>query len=253
MQDAGLIFLSAISNFIATSILSEDITLDSDTQITQVITTTLVGIAIATSVLGIVLVILGRLGWARVVAFLPLPVVGGYLAFIGYFCVVAGLGLCTSKSGLVDGNIFSDIRVITDIRTLPLAGAGLAAGMIMTIVTRYSTSDAALPITMIAIPFSFYLILFMTGTSMQQAREGQWVGPLEPPSNVLALFQYLDLSQVRWEYIFSGKVITTWLGMTFVVGFSSCLDVAAISMDIGEVLDMNQELVTVGFSNGVSH
>jgi len=267
VQDAGLIFLSAISNFIATSILSEVVvvgeeeggggglgalqqSIDTQIQITQIMTTTIVGIAIATSILGIILVLLGRLGWARVVAFLPLPVVGGYLAFIGYFCVVAGLGLCTSKSGLVDGNIFSDFRVMTDVKTLPLALAGLVAGMIMTMVTRYSTSDAALPITMIAIPLSFYIILFVTGTTMEDARKGQWVGPLEPPSNVLALFQYLDLTQIRWEYIFSSKVITTWLGMTFVVGFSSCLDVAAISMDIGEVLDMNKELVTVGFSNG---
>ena len=35
----------------------------------------------------------------------------------------------------------------------------------------------------------------------------------------------------------------------FVVSFSSCLDVAAISMDMGEALDVNHELTTVGLSN----
>lgn len=38
-------------------------------------------------------------------------------------------------------------------------------------------------------------------------------------------------------------------GMTFVVSFSSCLDVAAISMDMGQALDTNNELMTVGISN----
>ena len=37
--------------------------------------------------------------------------------------------------------------------------------------------------------------------------------------------------------------------MVFVVSFSSCLDVAAISMDMGEALDVNNELMTVGISN----
>ena len=37
--------------------------------------------------------------------------------------------------------------------------------------------------------------------------------------------------------------------MVFVVSFSSCLDVAAISMDMGQALDTNNELMTVGISN----
>lgn len=40
--------------------------------------------------------------------------------------------------------------------------------------------------------------------------------------------------------------------MVFVVSFSSCLDVAAISMDMGEALDTNNELMTVGISNFIS-
>lgn len=42
------------------------------------------------------------------------------------------------------------------------------------------------------------------------------------------------------------------IGMVFVVSFSSCLDVAAISMDMGQALDTNNELMTVGISNFLS-
>ena len=40
--------------------------------------------------------------------------------------------------------------------------------------------------------------------------------------------------------------------MVFVVAFSSCLDVAAIEMDVGQPLDVNSELGVVGWSNVVS-
>ena len=44
------------------------------------------------------------------------------------------------------------------------------------------------------------------------------------------LFQLVDFGKVRWDLATS--IIPTWLGMVFVVSFSSCLDVAAISMDM---------------------
>jgi hypothetical protein len=32
------------------------------------------------------------------VSYLPMPVVGGYLAYIGYFCLQAGVALCISQT-----------------------------------------------------------------------------------------------------------------------------------------------------------
>lgn len=43
--------------------------------------------------------------------------------------------------------------------------------------------------------------------------------------------------------------VPVFASMVFVVAFSSCLDVAAIEMDMGEPLDVNAELATVGYSN----
>ena len=47
----------------------------------------------------------------------------------------------------------------------------------------------------------------------------------------------------------AGHLIPTWIAMYFVVAFSSCLDVAAIQMELGRRLDFNAELRTVGISN----
>jgi len=70
------------------------------------------------------------------------------------------------------------------------------------------------------------------------------------PAVPIYLFHIVDFLVVRWDSIF--EIIPTWFGMVFVVSFASCIDVAAISMDMGQPLDTNKELATVGICNFMS-
>jgi MFS superfamily sulfate permease-like transporter len=177
------------------------------------------------------------------VSYLPMPVIGGYLAFIGYFCLEAGVALCISETMTE----VKDWAYLIDPENLLLAAPGLGVGLILTLISRKATSDAALPLSMVAIPALFFFILFVTGIDMDQARDAGWVGAVAPPVPVGDLFSLVDFSLVRWDLI--GDIFPTWIGMVFVVSFASCLDVAAISMDMGEALDTNKELTTVGIGN----
>lgn len=226
VQDAGLLFLSCMSQFIAASIISEAGTVE------EIISTTVVTIAIATASLGLMLMLMGRFNCANAVSYLPLPVVGGYLAFIGYFCVVAGVGLCISKS-MIDGNLWTDFQILSDWQSLIHALPGILSGLFMMLVARYATSDVTLPLVMVLIPSMFYLVLYFSDYNMDDARSHQWVGEVAPHSSLTTLLELIDLNLVRWDLVFSNRCITVWIGMVFVVSFSSCLDVAAISMDMG--------------------
>eukprot|EP00957_Ditylum_brightwellii_P097704 7441168-Ditylum_brightwellii.AAC.1 len=104
VQDAGLIFLSAMSNIIADAIIEEnsvdgviDEALREDTE-KQIVSTALVLLSLYTASLGFVLILMGKFGLADIVSYIPLPTIGGYLAFIGYFCLEAGIGLCISEN-----------------------------------------------------------------------------------------------------------------------------------------------------------
>ena len=70
----------------------------------EILSTTIVLLGLSTACLGAVLVVAGKFKIADVVAYLPLPVVGGYLAFIGYFCVEAGVALCIGHTIMVPGD-----------------------------------------------------------------------------------------------------------------------------------------------------
>jgi SulP family sulfate permease len=226
VQDAGLLFLSYMSHYLADRILNEGGSIE------EVISTTIVTLGIATASLGAVLMLMGRFNCANAVSYLPLPVIGGYLAFIGYFCIVAGVGLCISKS-MIDDSFVMDIQLLMDKQSFILAVPGLISGIIMTLVSRYAKNDIALPLTMIVIPGSFYFILYASGYTMEDAREYHWVGEETPPASIAALFDLFDFNQIRWDLVISRRCVTVWLGMVFVVSFSSCLDVAAISMEMG--------------------
>lgn len=130
---------------------------------------------------------------------------------------------------------------------LLLAATGLAAGLVLTLTSRLATSSGALPLVMVGIPALFYVIMYLSGSSWEDVRESGWVGAEAPSVPVQDLFSLVDFRQVRWDLI--AVILPTWVGMIFVVSFASCLDVAAISIDMGEALDTNKELTTVGICN----
>mmetsp|Transcript_6361 Transcript_6361/g.11332 ORF Transcript_6361/g.11332 Transcript_6361/m.11332 type:complete len:791 (-) Transcript_6361:482-2854(-) len=240
VQDAGLIFLSAMSNDIAESILSEGGTVD------EVVSTTLVILPLGTAALGLVLILLGKFRLLDIVSYLPMPVIGGYLAFIGYFCLEAGVALCIGKPM----STLADWSYLLDPKSLLLATPGLLSAGILTIISRKATNDAILPITMVIIPAIFYAVLLIFGITLDDARDSGWVGEEVPPVPVQDLIDLVDLKLVHWGLV--RKCVGTWVGMVFVVSFASCLDIAAVSIDMGEALDTNKEMVTVGTCNLMS-
>lgn len=92
-----------------------------------------------------------------------------------------------------------------------LAIPGLGAGAILTLSSRKISNDAALPMIMVAIPASFYLLLWIKGESLDSARESGWVGAVAPPVPVSDLFGLIDFSLVKWSLC--GKILSTWCGM----------------------------------------
>lgn len=74
VQDAGLIFLSHMSNTMANKIIDEGGTAK------EAVSTALVVLSLATASTGVILILMGKFRLADLVSYLPLPVVGGYLA-----------------------------------------------------------------------------------------------------------------------------------------------------------------------------
>eukprot|EP00904_Undaria_pinnatifida_P013030 jgi/Undpi1/8858/HiC_scaffold_25.g11320.m1 len=240
VQDAGLIFLSRMTTYVAERVLSEGKTAD------EAVATALAATALATASLGVSLVLLGKLKLARFVAYLPMPVVGGYLAFIGLFCLEAGLALSTGQD--IQG--INTWGLLLNARALSLCLPCVACGVLWSWVSRKYQHFAILPLTMLAVPAVFFIILGASGENMQAARDYGLIGQVTQPAELSWSFSLFKWDLVVWSAL--PGVLPVWIGMVFVVAFSSTLDVAAIEIDMGEPLDTNKELSTVGWSNILS-
>ena len=93
------------------------------------------------------------------VSYMPMPVVGGYLAFIGFFCLETGVGLAISETMTT----VTDWTHLLKAESLLLATPALASGFVLSWLSRKVTNDAALPLAMVAIPGFFYIVIILSG------------------------------------------------------------------------------------------
>jgi SulP family sulfate permease len=88
VQDTGMIFLASMASSIMT-------TLGPTVPLEERIATVLVHLSISTVLVGIGLILTGKARLASLVQYLPTPVIGGYLAYVGFFMVKGGVSLTT--------------------------------------------------------------------------------------------------------------------------------------------------------------
>ncbi|TYZ58433.1 hypothetical protein PybrP1_000244 [[Pythium] brassicae (nom. inval.)] len=244
VQDAGLIFLSAMATATVQALREADgaaFTMD------EVLATVLFTLAGSTALLGVALVITGKLQIASFVQYLPMPVVGGYLAYIGFYCLEAGLSMMSGKT-IKDP---ADWLQLANGDALLLVAPGVAAGLGIFVLLSRCDHVAVLPGCMLAIVAAFYGVLLVTGVSLEQASAAGWVSPPpDAPRSLADMYAFYDWRRANFAFV--GRLAPAWVAMYFVVAFSSSLDVAAIEMALGTPLDHNHELQTVGISNLVS-
>ena len=165
VQDAGLIFLSAMARNMV-SILKA---MGADDA--SILATVTVGLLSSTLVLGCALLLIGKLWLASHCQLLPSSVVGGYLAYIGFFCDQAGLALMAQ----------ADVRGPADWPRLwhgdrfRLLAPGVLGGAATYLTVRTCRRAAVLPGTIVLLATAFYAALWATGTSVREAAERGWI------------------------------------------------------------------------------
>mmetsp|Transcript_1699 Transcript_1699/g.2885 ORF Transcript_1699/g.2885 Transcript_1699/m.2885 type:complete len:734 (+) Transcript_1699:69-2270(+) len=240
VQDAGLIFLSAM----ARDIVLRCKALGVDDK--GILATTTIGLSMFTAVLGGALILVGKFKLASYCQLLPSPVVGGYLAYIGFFCGQAGLALMAS----VDVTGLSQWYKFLDPAALKLMAPGILGGCVIYFSVRTFRHMAVLPSTIAMLMVVFYLTLWAKEMSVEEATRLGWINQTVESPSWYHTWDFLRIDKVVWRVLPSQTF--TIIAMISVVALSSSLDIAAIEIEMKRPLDYNHELKTVGFSNIVS-
>ena len=240
VQDAGLIFLSKMASDIVDYCRQYGYSDD------HILATTTIGLSLSTVILGLTLLLIGRCGIASIFQKLPIPVIGAYMAYIGFFCGKSGMTLMAGidVESLADwGNFLTFERMI-------LMVPGMLSGVIIYILTRRIRHMTVLPLCIISLVAVFYATLSIADMSLDQARHNKWLVEATETSEWYKTWQFLRPSLVVWTAL--PQLTFPLVSMTFVVALSSSLDIAAIELEIGKTLNYDHEIATVGWSNVIS-
>ena len=240
VQDAGLIFLSTIATSIVRFCKERGCSDD------EILATTLVGLSVFTACLGLSLIIIGRLKLAQFVQKLPTPVVGGYLAFIGFFCGQSALSLL---SGIQVSNPLEWYKFM-HLKPAVLMAPGLIGGFGIYVAVRKIKHMAVLPVSIALITVLFYAILYFADVSLDDAKDIGLMSSADAPPAWNHTWDFIKFELVVWEAL--PRQAFTVCSMIFVVALSSSLDIAAIDLEVSKPLAYNYELKMIGWSNLIS-
>ncbi|GMF65178.1 unnamed protein product [Phytophthora lilii] len=240
VQDTGMIFLASM----ASSIMTE---LGPAVPLSERISTVLVHLSISTVLVGVGLILTGKARLASLVQYLPTPVIGGYLAYVGFFMVKGGVALTTGVS-LASAHGWGVI--MSSSHNLMLLAPGLAGGIMLAVLTSRFRHFAVFPSCILVLPASFFLAVWISNYTLDDARTAGFLedaGAGVPVAGVYAMF---DFYHIHWG-VMPGQ-FPTMLSMFVMIAFASSLDIASICMGTTSNMNYNAQLQTVGMSNLVS-
>lgn len=244
VQDAGIVYLATMALRIVDQI-DGPATSDSSGISAEALATTLAAVSMATALTGAALFAIGKLRLAMFVQYLPLPVLAGFLAFIGIFLVESSINLvCKVK---IEG-LSVDLPNTSALHTLLLfLPAALGFALLLT-VTKCIQHPTALPGCIAALPALFYICLAISGRGIENARAYGFID--KPESQAVTLLDVAKMFRfdlVQWSLL--PEQLPALFGLIVCVAAGSLLDVAAIEASTREKLDYNRELATIGISN----
>ncbi|NEO84541.1 MAG: SLC26A/SulP transporter family protein [Spirulina sp. SIO3F2] len=207
---------------------------------------TLVAAIVLTSALtGGLLLTLGQLRWGDKIRLVPYPVVGGFMAGTGWL-LVDGFVQVTTEQSLT-------WQTLPELMTLETAihwGVGLSFTLILLLVAARYKHYLVMPGTLMALVGVFYLVLWGTGLSLTEARAAGWLlGPF-PAGGLWEPLHWQQLTQVQGSVLFgqAGSMVS----IALVSLLSLILSNSGIELAVGQDLDLNQEMRSLGIANLLS-
>jgi sulfate permease, SulP family len=196
---------------------------------------------------GGMLFLLGWLKYGRLVRFLPLPVVSGFLASVGFALVLGGISTMT-RSNIT---LFS-LSELCSVSVFFKWIWGIALAVTLWIVTVRWKYVLVFPTVLVIAIALFYVVYFVKGLTINDLMaDNLLLGPFpKGQSWQPSYFYYNQINNMDWR-IFTNQIgIMATIPLVCFIG--GLLMLSAIEFSTGNELDPNFELKTMGKSNFIS-
>jgi SulP family sulfate permease len=209
----------------------------------EAIYSTAVGAIMLGSLLtGLLFIILGWFKLSGFARYVPYPVVGGFLAGTGYLLVKGSFGvLVGAPLSFATASKFFEVPFLWN--WLP----GILFGLLLLLVLRRFSHFLILPGSVILAMVLFYVFLFVSGISIEQAGANGWLlGPF-PEGGLFKLFTLENFSLIQWSAIFgNSETYLTLFGLSVI---SLLLNASGLEVIYKKDIDLDRELIAAGGAN----
>jgi SulP family sulfate permease len=213
----------------------------------QAFLTVVAATMIVTLFTALTFLVLGTFRLGNLARFIPYPVVGGFLAGTGWLLMKGGIAVAASTDPQL-GTIGQFVARFELVRWLP----AFAFGVVLLVATRIVRRALVIPAVLVIGLVAFAIGLLVTGTSIQDAREGLWLlGPFRA-TRLWQLWTYraLTSSGTDWSAVF--HEVPGMATAVFVAVIGCLFNVGGAELLLHTDLDSNREVRDVGLLNVVS-
>ena len=209
---------------------------------TDLLPPTLIVMAAATAVTGLLLWGLGLARAGRAIRFVPFPVIGGFMAATGWLVFIGAIGVVTGRKPT-----FGDLADFANLTILAKLAAAIAIAAALEILSIRSSSPFILPGVLLFAIVAAHVGLAAAGVPVADAQSGGWLfqpesaAPLMLPwhADALADFPYRSLS---W-------IVGDLLAVMFVTVISILLNTTGVEIATKREADIDGELKALGLAN----
>ena len=198
-------------------------------------------IIVAALATGLCLYLLGRFEMGELIRYIPLPVVGGFLAGTGVLLVEGSWDILTGGAGtahLLDG----------DVAMVWVAGVAMALGLLLA--SRRDSMRLALPLALVALPVALHAIFWASGVGRDEATARGWLLSGLPDVRVWEPHLATTLADADWSVVAAqaGSILT-------VIGLSAAsflLYVGGLELELDRDIEPDRDLRGLGVANALS-
>ncbi|WP_422366744.1 SulP family inorganic anion transporter [Pelagibius sp.] len=235
-QDVPAILLAgAAASFVASGELSGE-------ELFATIACLIVVASLATGAAGL---LIGQMKLAYIARFVPYTVLAGFLAATGLMLLIGGVNVAAGLSFGADGAA----AFLTPDSLFKWVPALIAAVAIVA-ATRVFRGYITLPLALIATAVGYYVLFWVFGLSMAEARErGLLLGPFQEGGFLLGVNPAL-LTQADWVTVMLQAPVILTIVATVMIG--KTLNASGLELAFRRDFDISREVKGVGIANMVS-
>jgi sulfate permease, SulP family len=212
---------------------------------TQLLAPTLILMALATGITGLLLCGLGIMRAGRAIRFIPYPVIGGFMAATGWVMVMGAVGVITGhKPALGNLESFATTAVVAQL------AAGLAVAVVLQLLLMRWQSPFILPGVLLAGIAAGHLGVAFSDMSIAQAQAAGWYFQPPAPAPLILPWHSEALAAFPWRSL--PFLVGDVLAVMFVTVISMLLNTTGVEIATRREADIERELNALGLASLLS-